>query len=83
MMVLECGCDGFLGNRAAALYQDTAYGRGMRAHNPTAKEDVFRCTICEKERGKPQRALSKREQKEQREAEKAAKLAKQEEKARR
>ncbi len=51
--LIKCSCDGFLGNRAAAKFQDAAYGAGVRVHNKTAKSDaaVFRCSVCRAERG--------------------------------
>lgn len=37
-MILKCTCKN--------EFQDKKYGRGMRVHNPTAK-DKQRCTVCE------------------------------------
>jgi hypothetical protein len=38
---------------AGAAFQDAAYGPGQRVHNETDKSNprVYRCTICESERG--------------------------------
>lgn len=45
--VIECGC-----NHQA---QDKLYGKGMRVHNLTQKGNestsIWRCTVCEAERG--------------------------------
>ena len=50
-IVMKCSCDGFLGNKAAARYQDAQNGAGLRVHNKTTKENTFRCTVCGTERG--------------------------------
>jgi hypothetical protein len=39
--VMECVCE--------HEFQDKRYGKWMRLHNP-AKEDVYRCTVCGRER---------------------------------
>ena len=48
-MIAECK------SHCSSSYQDNAYGRGMRVHNPTLKSgsSVIRCTVCGNERGKP------------------------------
>lgn len=52
-MVLGCGCKGVGGTTKAAEQQDAMYGVGQRAHNPTTKENTFRCTVCGTERTGP------------------------------
>jgi hypothetical protein len=49
MRMVKCGCDGYLGNKSAANYQDKAYGAGMRVASPTSTPKKFRCTICQRE----------------------------------
>jgi hypothetical protein len=36
--IIACDCQ--------HAYQDAKYGRGKRVHNPTRKDDKFRCTVC-------------------------------------
>jgi hypothetical protein len=48
-MIIACGCEGNCGVSYAATFQDQAYGYGMRAHNPTTKDGVWRCTVCGRE----------------------------------
>jgi len=45
--VLKCTC--------VQDFQDETYGKNMRVHNATAKEDVFRCAVCNTERKKNDR----------------------------
>lgn len=51
--LVKCGCDGYLGNRNGAKYQDEVYGVGMRSCNPATSPSpgvkVFHCTVCGKE----------------------------------
>ncbi len=42
-MILKCDCN--------HSFQNEKYGYGMRVHNPTVKENTYRCTICKQERG--------------------------------
>ncbi len=54
-MIVKCVCDNYLGNKAAASYQDMVYGKNNRAHNPIRKEPLgqhWRCTICGTEHSK-------------------------------
>lgn len=44
MVKLMCSCK--------HKYQDEKHGKGMRIHNPTKDENVFRCTVCSKTRNK-------------------------------
>lgn len=51
--ILKCSCDSYLGNRAAAQYQNTVYGLGNRVHNPISKEPKgahWRCSVCNNEK---------------------------------
>ncbi len=40
--VLRCSCK--------HPYQDSAYGKEMRVFNPIKKNDLYRCTVCGKEK---------------------------------
>lgn len=43
-MILNCNCK--------SDYQDRAFGKGKRAHNPVNKVkggETYRCTVCQKE----------------------------------
>ncbi len=40
--IMYCGCS----NES----QDKTYGKNMRLHNPDAKGDRFRCTVCGQEK---------------------------------
>jgi hypothetical protein len=82
-VILACTCIGNEGVLHAAQFQDMTYGIGQRAHNPTTKEDMYRCTVCGSEHKKPGKTLSKKELKAAKEAEKEEKRKKAEEGARR
>ncbi len=60
-MILKCSCQGFGGSKDGALSQDAMYGEGQRAHNPTAKENQYRCTVCGNEKGGPSKKSKKEE----------------------
>jgi hypothetical protein len=52
-MLMHCGCDRRDGKPSAgAAFQDGVYGVGVRMHNPTAKDDTYRCTVCGHEQTK-------------------------------
>jgi hypothetical protein len=76
MEIMDCGCVGHgdLKTRAAE-YQDGLYGHGKRAHNPTTKEGVHRCSVCGREHTKAKQ-LSKKEQREAKLAQEAEKKEK-------
>lgn len=74
--ILECDCRGHLSSITGANYQDETYGKNMRVHNPTAKEETVRCSVCNNERKKPGKQLSKKELKALKDAEKAEKKEK-------
>jgi hypothetical protein len=74
--ILDCNCKGYLSSVVGANYQDETYGEGKRAHNPTAKEETVRCTVCGNERKKPGKQLTKKELKALKDAEKAEKREK-------
>jgi hypothetical protein len=54
-MILACSKCKDWDRNPAALYQDKKYGAGNRVHNSTKKQvggvTVYRCTVCENERG--------------------------------
>jgi hypothetical protein len=62
--IIYCGCTSFLGNGTGAAFQDATYGKGHRVHSATAKEKVWRCTVCENEKN-----LTTKEDKEKAKAE--------------
>lgn len=37
--ILRCSCKN--------EYQDEKYGTGMRVHNRTTKDGIWRCTVCD------------------------------------
>ena len=39
--------------RCVSEYQDKLYGHSMRVHNPTAKENGWRCTVCDDTKAGP------------------------------
>jgi hypothetical protein len=44
--------------RCVSEYQDKLYGHSMRVHNPTAKENGWRCTVCDDTKaGQPEKVL--------------------------
>lgn len=49
--IVKCGCDGFLGNKQAAQFQDGKYGDHMRVYNITNDGKKMRCSICARETG--------------------------------
>ena len=45
--------------RCASEYHDKLYGHSMRVHNPTAKENGWRCTVCDDTKaGAPEKVRS-------------------------
>jgi hypothetical protein len=44
MPILSCTCKN--------EQQDNIHGSGRRVHNKTAKDDVYRCTVCSSTRSK-------------------------------
>jgi hypothetical protein len=45
--------------RCVSAYQDRHYGQSMRVHNPTAKENGWRCTVCDDTKaGQPEKVRS-------------------------
>lgn len=49
--ISRCGCDGFLGNKQAAQFQDKQYGEGLRVFNITNDNKKMSCTVCKREVG--------------------------------
>lgn len=49
--IMACGCDGFLGNKKAAQFQDTQYGEHKRVFNVTNDSKKARCSVCNRETG--------------------------------
>lgn len=50
--IKKCGCDGYLGNKRGAEYQDKKYGTGMRAHNiVNGEQKKSKCSVCGRESG--------------------------------
>jgi hypothetical protein len=45
--ILKCNC--------VQEFQDETYGQNMRVHNKTAKDDTWRCCVCNTERKKGDR----------------------------